>query len=203
MNLLPERELWCTVPPPAMAPGLTLRLVTNLPLALAQAPALPWGALLAAPNLAALGLAASLRLLAPAVRVLLTLPPEPGLCQTASELEVAALLSAAHLAQELAPCLENLDQGRRFLSKHLPLASSVAHPPAGLATLSPRELEVLAWVAQGLGASQIADRAHVSVCTVRNHKSNLVAKLGLAGRKQLYYFAGQHRAAIAVWLETG
>src|SRR3954452_14533397 len=45
--------------------------------------------------------------------------------------------------------------------------------------LTPRELEVLALIAEGLGNAAIAKRLAVSVNTVRNHVANLLAKLGV------------------------
>jgi DNA-binding NarL/FixJ family response regulator len=57
-------------------------------------------------------------------------------------------------------------------------------------------------VAQGQEVAQIAAQTHVSESTVRNHKGNLVAKLGLTGCRQLYLFAGQHQVAIAAKWEN-
>jgi len=45
--------------------------------------------------------------------------------------------------------------------------------------LTPRELEVLALIAEGLGNAAIAKQLAVSVNTVRNHVANLLAKLGV------------------------
>jgi DNA-binding NarL/FixJ family response regulator len=165
--------------------------------ALQQTP--PWGVLLWVPDLATLGLVASLRLLAPAVRLLVALPPDPATCQEAEDLDVAGLLSAAHLAQELSPCLEKVEQGRRFLSQHLPLAHPAATAPAGFdpGGLCPREREVLRLLARGeTNSHAIGDLLHLSPRTVDTHKDHLQEKLGLTCRAKLYWFAGQHQAAI-------
>jgi len=45
--------------------------------------------------------------------------------------------------------------------------------------LTPREIEVLALIAEGLGNAAIAGRLSVSVNTVRNHVANILAKLGV------------------------
>jgi predicted ATPase/DNA-binding CsgD family transcriptional regulator len=50
--------------------------------------------------------------------------------------------------------------------------------------LSPRELEVLRLLAQGLSNSQIAEALIVSVGTVKSHTHNILAKLGAANRTQ-------------------
>jgi LuxR family transcriptional regulator, maltose regulon positive regulatory protein len=53
-----------------------------------------------------------------------------------------------------------------------------------LEPLSPRELEVLRLLAQGLSNPQIAERLVVSVGTVKTHTHNIFAKLGAANRTQ-------------------
>ncbi len=52
----------------------------------------------------------------------------------------------------------------------------------GHASLTEREREVLALVAEGLTNASIADRLVVSVHTVRNHVANLSAKLGASSK---------------------
>jgi ATP/maltotriose-dependent transcriptional regulator MalT len=54
--------------------------------------------------------------------------------------------------------------------------------PAALASLSERELEVLAEVAGGRSNDEIARRLHLSVHTVKRHVANLLAKLDLPSR---------------------
>jgi pimeloyl-ACP methyl ester carboxylesterase/DNA-binding CsgD family transcriptional regulator len=57
-----------------------------------------------------------------------------------------------------------------------------APPPAAVADLSARELEVLELVAAGLTNETIAERLYVSVRTVERHLSNVYAKLGVSGK---------------------
>ena len=58
------------------------------------------------------------------------------------------------------------------------------HTPVRLSTeaLSPRELEVLALIAEGLTNYMIAVRLCLSVRTVERHVSNIFAKLGVSGK---------------------
>jgi DNA-binding NarL/FixJ family response regulator len=58
-------------------------------------------------------------------------------------------------------------------------------------TLSPREQEIVALVAQGLGTRKLAECLHISDKTVRNHLSSIYEKLGISDRVELALFAIQ------------
>ena len=58
-------------------------------------------------------------------------------------------------------------------------------PRSGWASLTPAELDVVRWAAQGLTNAEIAKRLFISAGTVRIHLSRIYAKLGLANRAQL------------------
>ena len=53
-----------------------------------------------------------------------------------------------------------------------------------VAGLTPRQVEVLDLVAQGLTNTEIADRLVLSVRTVDHHVSAILQKLGVAGREE-------------------
>jgi len=48
-----------------------------------------------------------------------------------------------------------------------------------LGSLTPREREVLSYLAEGIGRREVAERMHLSANTVRSHLQNLMAKLGV------------------------
>ncbi len=62
-------------------------------------------------------------------------------------------------------------------------------------SLSPRELDVLRLVAQGMENSEIAETLQISQRTAKNHVSNILMKLGLPSRVQAAVFAVRHGLA--------
>jgi DNA-binding NarL/FixJ family response regulator len=64
------------------------------------------------------------------------------------------------------------------------LARRMAAPQAGLTSLTAREREILALVAQGHSNREIADTLVISERTARTHVSNVLTKLQLSSRTQ-------------------
>jgi DNA-binding CsgD family transcriptional regulator len=78
----------------------------------------------------------------------------------------------------------------RALERYVPAASPALAPPApaaeataagngGAGSLTPREREILRWMAAGLQNKDIAKRLDLSLATVRNHIHNTLEKLGV------------------------
>ena len=66
---------------------------------------------------------------------------------------------------------------------------SVRRPSPALDELTPRELEVLRYVARGLSNAEIAKEAFVSETTVKTHVAHILMKLRLRDRVQAVVFA--------------
>jgi DNA-binding NarL/FixJ family response regulator len=74
---------------------------------------------------------------------------------------------------------------RRLISEFAKQRPQSAAPPtAALAGLTPREIQVLRLVAEGLSNPEIAARLVVSEETVKTHVSRVLSKLGLRDRTQ-------------------
>jgi DNA-binding NarL/FixJ family response regulator len=83
---------------------------------------------------------------------------------------------------------------RRLIERYTrPPAAGVAESGDALATLTPREQEVLELIARGLSNAEIADHLVLGEATVKTHVGRVLAKLGLRDRVQavvLAYEAG-------------
>jgi predicted ATPase/DNA-binding CsgD family transcriptional regulator len=72
-------------------------------------------------------------------------------------------------------------------------SASVASPSPALAGLTPRELEVLQLLAQGLTSAQIAEQLIIGVVTVNFHVRSIYGKLGVTSRAAATRYALEHR----------
>jgi two-component system response regulator NreC len=64
--------------------------------------------------------------------------------------------------------------------------------PLAVEALTPREEEVLRFLAEGYTNQEIADRLVVSVKTVETHRAHILGKLGLRKRAELVRYARTH-----------
>jgi len=82
---------------------------------------------------------------------------------------------------------------RRLVQRFAQHGSDTAALHRDLASLTPRELEVLGLLARGLSNAELAGRLHLAEATVKTHVARILAKLGLRDRVQ----------AVIVAYETG
>jgi DNA-binding NarL/FixJ family response regulator len=102
---------------------------------------------------------------------------------------VAAVVAAAVGDTLLAPAVT------RRLIEHVTATSRPPHPPAAISRLTPREVEVLQLLAQGLSNAEIDSQLFVAETTVKTHIARVLTKLGLRDRVQAVVFAYQHGLA--------
>jgi DNA-binding NarL/FixJ family response regulator len=69
---------------------------------------------------------------------------------------------------------------------------SPASPQSSSGSLTPRELEVLALLANGLTNREIADELMLSVKTVMHHSVAIYRKLDVRGRAEATAYAHRH-----------
>ncbi|GAB2942085.1 response regulator transcription factor [Micromonospora polyrhachis] len=73
---------------------------------------------------------------------------------------------------------------RRLVERFVDRTPETTTTYGGLNNLTPRELDVLRHLAQGLSNAELADTLHLSEATVKTHIARILAKLGLRDRVQ-------------------
>ncbi len=107
----------------------------------------------------------------------------------------SAYLLKGSESQEIAQALKEVLAGRRYLSAPLSewainaLTTKIADNSDPLASLSPREREVLQLAAEGYGNPEIAEKLFISPRTAETHRTNLMRKLALQSQTDLVRFS--------------
>ena len=110
-------------------------------------------------------------------------------------LEAVRLGALGVVLKESAPgvlvdCVRAVARGDRYIQPRFPATRARRHrigPPEP--SLTPRELDLVRMVAQGLRNRQIAERLLITEGTVKVHLHNIYDKLGLDGRLALLRYA--------------
>ncbi|MCA2214992.1 response regulator [Jidongwangia harbinensis] len=84
---------------------------------------------------------------------------------------------------------------RRLMDRTAGQADRYARARAVLATLSPREHDVVVAIGQGRNNAEIAAALHLTLATVKTHVSHILTKLDLGNRTQIALLA--HDAGLA------
>ncbi len=94
-------------------------------------------------------------------------------------------------AHELASAIRQTRAGVPTLAPEVTnvLMHAMTGPPPVGATLTEREREVLALLAEGLTNAEIADRLVVARSTIKTHVSSILSKLGASGRAEVVAIA--------------
>lgn len=118
----------------------------------------------------------------------------PDLVDEALGLGVAGVVSKSSTAEELVEALERAAAGQR-------LESPKPHPdddPAGgdwpgrAEGLTARQAEVLALIAQGLSNEDVAERAFITINSLKSHVRAIYRKIGVESRSQAVLWAIEH-----------
>lgn len=160
------------------------------------------------PGIDGLEVTRQLRTALPGIRVLiLSMHTEHSWVREAFEAGASGYLTKTAAPQEIELAVREVLKGQLFVSpavtrgvigaalKDIATPPRRARPAAG-DTLTPRELDILRLVGQGLGNKAIALQLGVSVTTVRTHLHRLYEKLRTASRVELALFATQTGGAV-------
>jgi DNA-binding NarL/FixJ family response regulator len=83
--------------------------------------------------------------------------------------------------------------GRSIFGSHTTEIQKIYN--AKIQSLTERERDIIALIADGLKNKEIAEDLHISDITVRHHLTNIFMKLGVANRQKLLILAHQHGLA--------
>jgi DNA-binding NarL/FixJ family response regulator len=131
-----------------------------------------------------------------------------ALADTQQHLAAVASGASGVVLKEQAPetliqAIESVYSGEAWLGKSLMSAvmgklsrtsSDKPDPEAEkIARLTPREVEIVGLVSEGLNGERIARQLRISEATVRNHLTSILGKLGLSNKFELAVYAHRHR----------
>ncbi|HEY2975072.1 MAG TPA: response regulator transcription factor [Pyrinomonadaceae bacterium] len=127
-----------------------------------------------------------------------------------SESQRRAILAGAmgvvlkeHAAEVLIKAIKKVHQGEVWLDRSLmgsvldqmTQAQEIDPEKGKIASLTDREREVIALIAEGLKNKQIGQRLFISETTVTHHLSSIFSKLGVSDRLELIIYAFRYRLA--------
>ncbi len=134
----------------------------------------------------------------PATRVVfLTMHNDVAYARRALEAGALGYVLKHSAPEELILAVKSALQGRTFITPALAgqVLDSMKRGPGGLdpvASLSPRQREILRLLAQGMSAKQIAAELAISHRTVEFHKYQAMDALGIRSNAELIHFAIKH-----------
>lgn len=128
--------------------------------------------------------------------LLIVKEPTADLLSLAGENAGIGVMSSSSTLEELVSALRSLARGERYVSKKV-LAAAGGRSDAErlsdpLGEVTPREREVLYWLALGLTNKEISKKMILSEKTIKNHVSHILKKLELTDRT---------KAAALAWRE--
>ncbi|QIP12654.1 response regulator transcription factor [Spirosoma aureum] len=111
------------------------------------------------------------------------------------EIGVAGYLLKSASQQELISCLQSVITGGRYFDIKLNGKAAALHQEDEFVKrfkLSPRELEIIVLMREGLSAPEIARQLFISEETVKTHRKNIYYKLDINNLAELIRFANEH-----------
>jgi two-component system, NarL family, nitrate/nitrite response regulator NarL len=122
--------------------------------------------------------------------IVVSVPELEGIVVQCAEVGVAGYVTTSGSTDELVAAARGVARGEvvcppgvaAVLARRVAALASQRREPAGDARLTLREREILRLIDDGLSNKEIAQRLSLQTKTVKNHVSNILAKLGVANR---------------------
>lgn len=119
---------------------------------------------------------------------------QPELVEQAMRRGCSGYLSKALTAEEVVKSIEAIQAGETVVETQLPVDSDLEAGdwPGRAHGLTQRESEVVALITQGLTNQEIADRAYLSINSVKTYIRTAYRKIGVERRSQAVSWGMQH-----------
>lgn len=122
--------------------------------------------------------------------VVLTMQKEPAFARQALLSGARGYVIKHSAAAELVQAIRAVVKGETYINPDLGARMVAEPPPEGPPDqLTPREAEVLGFLALGFMNPEIAEKLVLSVRTVETHRANIQRKTGLTSRAELIAYA--------------
>lgn len=123
--------------------------------------------------------------------LVVTAQQDPDFIRSVIKLGVNGIIAKDCSESEISNALNTVSAGHRFYSSSfLDLFMEKEQvSDEGTANLSPRELQVLQFIAQGQTTKTIAANLHISIHTVNSHRKNILRKLDVSSPIHLVTYA--------------
>jgi two-component system, NarL family, response regulator NreC len=130
--------------------------------------------------------------------LVLSVYEDESLLREAIQVGAAGYIIKRAAEGELISAIQAVSRGDMYIHPAITRLLFSQHPPAdhsleaSLESLSPRELEVLGYLARGYTNRQIAETLYISTRTVESHRANIMGKLGIKNRIELVEYAKKY-----------
>jgi DNA-binding NarL/FixJ family response regulator len=125
--------------------------------------------------------------------VMLSMYVEAQYARLAHKARANAYLSKDVGTDELLSAIRHAAPGGIWVTAHFGGTADTDEAAAPHRALSPREMQVLLRIAQGVSLTEIGAQLCVSVKTIGSHRGRILGKLGLGSNAELVQYAMRHR----------
>jgi DNA-binding NarL/FixJ family response regulator len=122
--------------------------------------------------------------------IIVSMYGDPRVAKQAIDAGASAFVAKQGAGEELLTAIRIVIEGGTYISPHI--AEQMASAPASarpLAALTPRQRQVLQFIARGQSAKEIAAALHLSPRTVETHKYEIMRALGIRKTADLVRYA--------------
>jgi DNA-binding NarL/FixJ family response regulator len=119
--------------------------------------------------------------------VMLTMYAQKTFLEEIIRLGIDGCLLKNNSAQELGAAIMRVAEGKSYYDRIQTFRAE--QPEERALPLTPREIEILQFMAQGLTSTQIAEKLCIAEHTVRTHRKNIHKKTGMGSASELFQFA--------------